>query len=244
MPLDAGLLLNQRYRIDGLHKFGSNGAVYRAFDTNLGVRVAVKENLIAGPEAQRQFRGEAAFLASMHHPNIARGTDFFDAVDGQFIVMDFVEGEDLADWIGHESLPAHELLPMLGGIFDALTYIHSRKPPVIHRDVNPSNIILSSRSVSVLVDFGSAKALQPGSITDQRSDQYSLAATIYALLTRQAPADSLERAMNRETLTPARTLNPAVPGHVDAALERALAIKSEDRYPDIAGFRRALVDKS
>jgi len=244
MPLDAGLLLNQRYRIDCLHKLGSNGAVYRAFDTNLGVRLAVKENLIAGPDAQRQFTREAAFLVSLHHPNIPRGTDCFSGVDGQFLVMDFVEGENLADWTAHESLPAHELLPMLSGVFDALTYIHSRKPPVIHRDVNPPNMILSSHRVPFLVDFGSAKLLQPGSITDQRTDQYSLAATIYALLTRHTPADSLERAMNRETLTPARTLNPAVPAHVEAALERALAIKPEDRYPDIVGFGHALVNKS
>ena len=241
MPLNPGLLLNRRYRIDELHKLGSHGAVYRAFDTNLGVGVAVKENLIAGPEALRQFTREAAFLVSMSHPNIPRGTDCFTCGDGQFLVMDYVEGENLSEWITHDSLPANQLIPMLKGIFEAVTYIHSRKPRVIHGDVNPANIILSSHRVPFLVDFGFAKVLQPGSLTDQRTDEYSLAATIYALLTRYIPADSLERAMGREVLKPARTLNPAVPCHVEAALERAKAVRREDRFPDIVGFWQALV---
>jgi serine/threonine protein kinase len=237
MPLEPGVLLNRRYRIDSLHKLGTNGAVYRAFDTTLNVPVAVKENLVADPAFQRQFIREAAFLARFRHANIPHGTDCFTNDDGQFLVMDFIEGENLSDWIAHDSLPSHELFHMLDGAFAALIYIHSRNPPVIHRDVNPSNMILSSLGSLILVDFGLASAVGR---FDARTDVYSLAATIYALLTFHNPADALERAKGREDLKPARTLNPAIPSRVEAALERALAIRPDDRYPHIAAFRQAL----
>src|SRR3972149_10061958 len=245
MPLDPGLLLNRRYRIDHLHKLGTNGAVYRALDTTLGVPVAVKENLVAEFSFQLQFTREARLLAFFRPPNLPHGADHFVIDDGQFLAMDFIEGENLSEWVTHDSLPADRLIETLLGIFDALTYIHSRTPPVIHRDVNASNIILSTHRRPFLVDFGSATVandVSPTGRIDARTDQYSLAATLYTLLTLQIPADALERAMGRETLKPARTLNPTIPSHVEAALERALAVKPDDRYPDIVHFRHALVN--
>src|SRR3990172_2034168 len=123
MPLEPGLLLSDRYRIEQLHKLGSHGAVYRAADTVRNLQIAVKENLIADPPFQRQFLREADILGSLRHPSLPKVWDFLESEElGQFIVMDFIEGENLSDWITHDSLPADELVFMLAGIFDALTY--------------------------------------------------------------------------------------------------------------------------
>jgi serine/threonine protein kinase len=243
MPIDANTTLHDRYRIGRLHKLGTRGAVYQATDLKLGVSVAVKENLVSGEPDEAAFKHEAAFVAMLRHPNIVRGIDFFADETGQFIVMDFVEGENLSEWITHTMLPASDLLPMLEGVFQALSYLHARKPAVIHRDVEPSNLILTPRKHVVLVDFGFAKLLspdQPKPRTDQKSDEYSLAATIYFLVTCQPPVDSLERHIGKQAFVAARSLNPSVPEHIDAALERALATNADDRYPDVQTFWRAL----
>jgi serine/threonine protein kinase len=101
MPLQPGQMLNSRYRIVRLLGQGGFGAVYRAWDTNLNRPCAVKENLDTSPEAQRQFTREATVLANLSHPNLPRVTDHFIlAGQGQYLVMDYVEGEDLATMMG------------------------------------------------------------------------------------------------------------------------------------------------
>src|SRR5512136_242753 len=97
MPLATGQVLNNRYRIVRLLGQGGFGAVYRAWDANLSRPCALKENLDTSAEAQRQFAREATVLANLSHPNMPRVTDHFSLPDqGQYLVMDFVEGEDLA----------------------------------------------------------------------------------------------------------------------------------------------------
>src|SRR5512139_1574257 len=97
MPLTAGQVLNNRYRIVSLLAQGGFGAVYRAWDINLNRPCAVKENMDVSPEAQRQFTREATVLANLSHPNMPRVTDHFILPgQGQYLVMDFVEGDDLA----------------------------------------------------------------------------------------------------------------------------------------------------
>jgi serine/threonine protein kinase len=97
VSLNPGTILNQRYRIDALLGQGGFGAVYRAEDTNLQKACAVKENLDSSEAAQRQFGREASILANINHPNLPRVTDHFSlSGQGQYLVMDFVDGEDLA----------------------------------------------------------------------------------------------------------------------------------------------------
>ena len=248
MPLDPSTRLHNRYRIDRLHKLGSMGAVYLAFDLELNVPVALKENLVSGLEYALQFRREAQYLSTFRHPNLPRATDHFVIEgQGQYSVMSFIEGTTALEWTASASKTPLEVISALEGVFEALMYIHSLTPPLIHRDVEPTNIIISNDLISFLVDFGLAKLLAdtsaPGA-TDALSDQYSLAATIYDLVTHQPPANSLQRALGNEVLQPAGTLNPAVPRHVDAALGRALSIKAEDRYPDIEVFWQALTHEA
>ena len=261
MPFEPGTLLHNRYRIEGMLGKGGMGAVYLASDETLQIRVAVKENLNLNPEAERQFHREASLLASLRHPNLPRVTDHFIDQDRQYLVMDYIEGVDLHTHAKHRAPSADEVLRWGDALCSALTYLHTRTPPVIHRDIKPANVKLQPDGTIVLVDFGLAKVfdqhqtttgargLTPGfsppeqyggSRTDARTDQYALAATLYALLTGRPPADSIERMLKKEDLTPAAQINPGVPKVVDAALTRAMALEQDDRFPDVASFHDAL----
>jgi serine/threonine protein kinase len=241
---------------------GGMGAVYVAFDQTLQLRVAVKENLNTGPESERQFHREASLLASLRHPNLPRVTDHFLLEGHQYLVMDFIEGEDLHSHIQGRAPAVAEVLQWANALCDALAYLHSRQPPIIHRDIKPANVKLQPDGTPVLVDFGLAKVfdqaqtttgargLTPGysppeqyggARTDARTDQYALAATIYTLLTGgRPPTDSIERMLDKVELRPPSAINTAVPAHVDAALIRALSIEQAARFPDVNTFREAL----
>ena len=264
MPLQPGDILHDRYRIEGQLGKGGMGAVFLAHDLTLDIKVAVKENLSPSPESERQFRREARLLATLRHPNLPRVTDHFILEDRQYLVMDFVEGIDLHTQVAKKPPTPDEVLTWAESICGALSYLHTRKPPVIHRDIKPANLKLQPGGNIVLVDFGIAKVfdqsqtttgargLTPGfsppeqyggQRTDARSDQYALAATLYSFLTNQRPADSIQRMLGKEILQPIRNLNPAVSEHMEAALERALALKQEDRFPDMASFCMALAGR-
>lgn len=261
MALEKDSILNERYRIDGRLGKGGMGAVYMAFDKTLNIKVAVKENLNLNPESERQFKREASLLAGLRHQNLPRVTDHFILEGRQYLVMDFIEGEDLHTRSKREPPSVDEVVGWADAVCDALSHLHSRQPPIIHRDIKPANIKLTPEGNVMLVDFGLAKVfdqkqtttgargLTPGfsppeqygsGRTDARSDQYALAATIYALLTGRSPADSIERMMGNEQLLPARDLNPSIPEHVDDALQMALSIAKDERFPDITSFASAL----
>lgn len=261
MPLEQNEILNDRYRIDGQLGKGGMGTVYLAHDRTLDIHVAVKENLNLNPESERQFRREARLLASLRHPNLPRVTDHFILEDRQYLVMDYIAGTDLHTRSMEKPPGVEEVLDWADSVGDALAYLHIRQPPVIHRDIKPANLKLQPDGNVVLVDFGIAKesdqgitttgarGLTPGfsppeqygdQRTDARSDQYALAATIYSLLTGQRPADSIKRMLGKEQLKPARELNPAIPEHVDAGLQRALALDKDQRFPSVVEFRKAL----
>jgi Tol biopolymer transport system component len=264
MPLKPGFVLRNRYRIENVLGQGGMGAVYKAVDVNLGVTVAVKENLFTTEEFARQFRREATILASLRHPNLPRVTDHFVIEgEGQYLVMDFVQGDDLRQKLERGGpVREDEALPWFLDVCDALAYLHSRTPPVLHRDVKPGNIKITPEGRAILVDFGlakvveedsatttGAKAMTPGfsppeqygsGRTDARTDIYSLGATLYAALTATIPEDSLERAMGRAELTPVRKRNANVNVGLARVVEKALAVKPEDRYQSMAELASSL----
>jgi predicted Ser/Thr protein kinase len=261
MALDPGSFLHERYRIEGMLGRGGMGAVYVAYDQTLQLRVAVKENLSASSDSERQFHREASLLASLRHPNLPRVTDHFMLEGRQYLVMDFIEGEDLHSRAQRQPPAVEEVLRWADALCDALAYLHSLQPPIIHRDIKPANVKLQPNGTPVLVDFGLAKVfdqsqtstgargLTPGysppeqyggARTDARTDQYALAATLYSLLTGRPPTDSIERMLDKIELRSARAINPAIPPAVDAAITRALSIEQAARFPDISSFREAL----
>ncbi len=267
MDLAPNMLLNNRYRISSLLGKGGMGAVYLAYDLSLEQNVAVKSNYNPSQESTDQFLQEARLLANLRHPNLPRVIDYFILEKTQYLVMDYIPGEDLGKILEKNGLQPVELVlkwaEELGG---ALNYLHRQNPPVIHRDVKPGNIKLSAEGEAILVDFGIAKAAEaaqatatgalgytPGyappeqyghSRTGPYSDQYSLAATLYALLTDQCPVDSVQRALDQAVLTPMNLLNPEIPSHVQRAIERAMSVRPQDRFPEISEFIRALLDPS
>lgn len=259
--LESGSILHSRYRIEDPLGKGGMGTVYLAFDQTLQIPVAVKENLNLNPESERQFRREATLLASLRHPNLPRVTDHFILEERQYLVMDYIEGENLHARSQRQLPPVNDVLAWAEALCSALTYLHSREPPIIHRDIKPANLKLQPDGTLVLVDFGIAKVVDQaatttgargltpgysppeqygGSRTDARSDQYALAATLYALLTGRAPADSIERMLKKQHLVLPRQLNPAIPALVESALVKALELDPDDRFPDVKTFRAAL----
>src|SRR4030042_3093243 len=125
MALQPGQVLNNRYRVVRLLGQGGFGAVYRAWDTNLNRPCAVKENLDTSSEAQRQFTREATVLANLSHPNLTRVTDHFILPDqGQYLVMDFVEGGDLASIVHQRGpVPVRQAVVWLSQVADGLDYL-------------------------------------------------------------------------------------------------------------------------
>ncbi len=242
------------------------GSIYRAVDENLGVEVAVKENLFTSEEYARQFRREAVILANLRHPNLPRVTDHF-VIDGQgqYLVMDFIEGEDLRERIDRQGLLSDADAVILGiAVCDALSYLHSRQPQVVHRDIKPGNIKITLTGNIILVDFGLAKvtqgsqmtstgarAMTPGysppeqygtARTDHRSDIYSLGASLYMALTSALPEDALARAMGQIELTRIRKHNPKVSRRLATVIEKAMELRPEQRYQTAEDFKQALVN--
>ena len=265
MTLERGALLHKRYRIVEILGQGGMGSVYRAVDENLGVDVAVKENLFTTDEYARQFRLEAVILANLRHPNLPRVTDHFVIGDqGQYLVMDYIEGEDLRQRMERMgNITEDEAILMGAAMCDALSYLHTRKPPILHRDLKPGNVKITPDGHIFLVDFGLAKvlhgsqatttgarAMTPGysppeqygtARTDPRTDIYSLGATIYAALTGIIPEDGLARAMDNTQLTPLRKRNSKVSKRLAAAIEKAMGIDPADRFQNAEEFKRALL---
>ena len=269
MTLNSGDVLINRYRIVKLVGQGGFGAVYRAWDTSLGVPVAVKENLDTSPEAQRQFEHEARLLAPLRHPNLPRVSDhFFIPGQGQYLVMDFVEGKSLEALLAERGGPLGETeaLGWIAQVCDALDYLHTRTPPIIHRDIKPQNIIINADGRAVLVDFGISKAYDPAlkttkgaravtpgysppeqygmGTTDARSDVYALGATLYTLLTGHAPPESVALIAGGETLPPIRQANPGVNPTTEAAVAAAMTLAASQRLSGAGVLREALAGRA
>ncbi len=263
MTLNPGDLLRERYRIGGIIGKGGMGAVYRGEDTVLQTTVAIKENLNPLPQAVKQFKREAVLLASLRHPNLPRVTDHFIEGDLQYLIMDYIPGDDLKTILERQgALSESQVMGWCREICDALTYLHTQHPPVTHRDIKPANIKITPDGKPVLVDFGIAKASEVGSVTttgarsltpgfappeqygssptDSRSDQYSLAATLYNLLTGQIPPDSLERALEQTALKPIHEWNPKISPAVDASIWKAMSLSPSERFLSVKDFYEGL----
>jgi len=268
--LPAGTVLGGRYRIIRLLGEGGMSRVYLAEDNRLGVQMAVKENLQISLEARQQFEQEARILAQLSHPNLPRVSDHFtDPGTGrQYLVMEYVEGEDLESTLQRtgKPLPEKPVLIWTEQVLDALEYLHGQHPkPIIHRDIKPGNIRLTPQGKVKLVDFGLVKLLDPkdprtktalrglgtpeyapleqyagAGHTDARSDIYSLGATLYHLLTHVTPPDVHQRMLTPGALIPPRQLSPQLSENTERAVLRAMQVYPDHRYQTAREMRRAL----
>ena len=190
--------LKDRYRI--LHKIGGGGFgnVYEAIDEVFGCSVAIKETReeVAGlDKLQKAFEREGKLLRNLKHDALPRVTDYFFHDKAQFLVMDFIKGQDLATLLKRRSqahqgpFSCEELLPWADKILSALEYLHSRSEPIIHRDIKPANIKLADDGGVYLLDFGLAKGAT-GQMSTMLEGQSSF--SVAAFTHEYAPLEQLQ----------------------------------------------------
>lgn len=277
-PLDAGQVLRERYEIREIIGRGGMGSIYLAEDNRLPGRLcAVKEvqqdsSLPEGMRAQsrEQFYREASVLARLDHPNLPKVSDYFSDADRDYLVMDFVPGQDLKTLMDQarrkgEFLPIDDVLGWASQLLDALAFLHRQDPPVIHRDIKPSNLKLTPDGLVKLVDFGLVKQMVPDEVTvtviqgrgtalytpleqyggdtghtDPRSDIYAFGATFYHLLTNRPPTEAKQRFLRPDILIPPSEINPAIPSSAEDAILWAMALHPDDRPSNVLALKTAL----
>jgi serine/threonine protein kinase len=221
LTLAAGDLLQSRYRIGRQLGRGGMGTVYEAIDLRLGHRVAVKQTLTASRQLSKQFAGEARLMAELNHPALPRVSDYFIERGRAFLVMQYIDGNDLAQTLAQQPgpLPKHLVIAWADQLLDALIYLHSHDRQIVHRDIKPHNLKLTDTGRIALLDFGLAKSQGANSEDEEtdtsifgyspryapleqiqdlgttpQSDIYALGATLYHLLTGVKPPDAVARA--------------------------------------------------
>ncbi len=261
--LPAGYPLGGRYRIERLIKAGGFAAVYVAIDLRQRKRCAIKETFDQSQESVEQFRLEADILASIRHPNLPRVWDYFPDNNGIYLVMEYIEGEDLENRLEIEgSLPESMVRDWSLQLCSALLELHSHQPPIIHRDIKPANVKITPEGRAVLVDFGIAKLYHAGGATqvaaravtdgfspleqygqgstDARSDIYALGATLYNLLTGVIPPDAPTRVAD-ESLVPPSRFQPNISPGMERIILKALHVRPNDRFQTAEEMQRALL---
>lgn len=265
--LAPGTVLVNRYELLQVAGRGGMSTVYLARDTHFRQverLCAVKAMMSHAPdEASRTlqrnaFEREAAMLATLRHPGIPQVFDFFTLDDISYLVLEFIEGEDLERLIGRSTgpIPESTLIDWALQILEVLAYLHSHEPePIVFRDLKPSNVMLRPNGSICLIDFGIARVFQPlqrgtmigtegyappeqyRGIAEPRGDLYALGATLYHLSTRIDPR--LEPPFSL-TERPPRTVNPSLSEGFEAIVLRALAYNPSDRFPSAVAMAEAL----
>lgn len=279
VALKNGDVLRGRYRIQERIGQGGMGNIYLADDLRLEGRLcALKEvehdrsvpsKLLK--EARQQFLHEATVLARLDHPNLPKVSDFFSVGPRDYLVMDYIPGKDLRTVMLDAKqknifLSEEDVLSWAHQIADALTYLHNQVPPLVHRDVKPSNLKITPNGLVKLVDFGLVKALIPdemtitviqgrgtalytpleqyggdGLHTDVRSDLYAFGCTIYHLLTNTPPVDARQRFLHPDSLPLPRKLNPSISQRTEKGILWAMELHPDDRPDSAEDLRQFLI---
>ncbi|AMD87010.1 Stk1 family PASTA domain-containing Ser/Thr kinase [Actinomyces radicidentis] len=274
-------VLAGRYEIRETIGRGGMAEVHLGKDTRLGRTIAIKllrSDIADDPTFQARFRREAQSAAALNHPAIVAvydsGEEEMVQPDGStktvpYIVMEYVEGHTVRELLGEgEAVPITEAIEITTGVLDALEYSH--RAGIVHRDIKPGNIMLTSTGAVKVMDFGIARAIEDssatvtqtqavvgtaqylspeqarGEVVDARSDLYSTGCLLYELLTGQPPftgdsAVSIAYQHVREIPRPPSALAPDVPEPLDRVTLKSLAKRREDRYQDAAHMRAELL---
>jgi eukaryotic-like serine/threonine-protein kinase len=260
----VGQVLADRYEVEELVGAGGMSSVYRAHDKLLDRKVALKvmhQHYGDDPEYVERFRREARSVASLSHPNVVTVIDRGEHEGRQFIVFEYVEGENLKQLIQRRGpAPVVTALELAKQIAQALSFAHQQG--LVHRDVKPQNVLLNGAGSAKVTDFGIARSLDvkhgvtqtgtvlgtsdyiapeqaQGQTVDEQTDIYSLGVVIYELLTGEVPfpGESFVAVAMRhinEPPPPLRDKRPDVPPRVEAAVQKAMAKNPRDRFASMA----------
>lgn len=278
-PLKSGIVVRERYKIRRIIGQGGMGSVYLAEDLRLEGRLCAIKEIQHDPnlteellqQSRDQFLREATILARLDHPSLPKVSDFFSGDERDFLVMDFVPGEDLRNLLQKarrkgEMLAERLVLSWASQLADALIYLHSQDPSILHRDIKPSNMKVTPTGRLKLVDFGLVKLMAPEEMTitvlqgrgtaiytpleqyggdnghtDVRSDIYAFGATLYHLLTGEAPKEARDRFLNPGELVPLQEINPELSSRTQRAVLWAMNLHPDNRPHSVKMFREALL---
>ncbi len=260
------------YEIKSLLGEGGMGNVYLAEHAQLGRKVAIKmlhPRLASNESLRKRFLNEASAMAHLQHPNIVGLLDYVESDEGLFLIMEYVQGEELDIHIREVSGPIAEekAKVLMSEILDAFNYAHNQG--VVHRDIKPSNLLMTNDGRVKVLDFGIAKMLdddksmtktgtQMGTVLymspeqvkgekiDARTDIYSLGVTLYQMVTGRAPysGDTTEYEVYtqivKEPLPKASSVYPGVSGKIESIIDRATQKDKESRFQSCAEMKSAL----
>jgi len=265
--LPKGAILQDRYEIVKVLGLGGMGAVYQTRDlrfTGVARLCALKEMTCTTPDPQvrrlaiQNFEREANILASLNHPAIPKIYDYFSEGIRSYLALEYIEGEDLEALMGdtEQMLPQEQVVDWAIQICDVLSYLHSQEPPIVFRDMKPSNVMLRPPNHIVLIDFGIARNFEAGQkgtmigtegysppeqyrgVANPQGDIYALGATLHHLLTRRDPRLEPPFTFHEE---PPRLLNPALSEELEGIIMKALEYEPEKRFASAADMKDALL---
>jgi len=243
------------YKITAVIGEGGMGSVYLAEHSQVNRKAAIKILLpqhLKNVEIKNRFKNEASLLAELNHPNIVNLYDFDEDETGLYLIMEFVEGTPLDEYILNVSgaIPSERSIPIMTQVLSAFSYAHSKG--IIHRDIKPSNIIIGKNDEIKVLDFGIAKILDSGNknltktgsqmgtvfymspeqvegkVLDLKSDIYSLGVTFYQILTGLNPYQNLNSEFEiyskivNEPLPNPKDVYPGIPDYLCSIIEKAL----------------------
>jgi serine/threonine protein kinase len=260
-------LLKQRYLIDSVAGRGGMSAVYKGIDTVNGNRLVAIKEMSQNPvlmsqinEATARFYQEADLLRSLHHPNLPRIYDAFSENGRSYLVMDYIEGKTLLQLLhdAHQPLPVPQVIDYALQLCDVLNYLHQHQPPIIFRDLKPTNVMVQRDGHIYLIDFGIARFFKEGQAqdtvflgspgyappeqhgaaqTNPRSDIYALGATLHCCLSGRDPF----HAVDRFAFPPLRQINPQVPLELEQLIHQMLSMNEQQRPPSALAVQQRLL---
>lgn len=253
--LEQGSLLDRKYEVIKIIGQGGMGRVYLCKNINLDTLWAIKE-VPKEVKSNVNFLAEPNILKKLKHPGIPRIIDIFYKNDNLYMVEDYIEGENLKEYIKRKgSLNAEEICNIALEIGKIVSYLHSFNPPIIHRDLKPSNIMITPEGEVALIDFGISRVYKPGQESDTvyigskgyaapeqfygtgqssvQTDIYALGAVMYFMLTGKAPSTALEPLYDEN-------YDEDVNIDIREIIKKAMKIKAEERHSSIEEMRKEI----
>lgn len=258
--LEIGSVIDGKYKILNIIGKGGMSVVYLALNERANKTWAIKEVRKDGKQdfevVKQGLIVETDLLKKLHHPNLPSIIDVLDGDDSFLIVMDYIEGAPLSAYVKKGPLPQENVIAWSKQLCDVLEYLHTRKPPIIYRDMKPSNVMLRPDGSVTLIDFGIAREYKEGNVadtsvlgtrgyaapeqygghgqTDARTDIYCLGATMYHLVTGHNPSEYPYE------MYPIRQWNPQLSSGLEEIILKCTQPRPEDRYQSCAELYYAL----